>query len=139
MTSPASTEAVFRTQMAAYAACDVEGLLASFTADCVLVDMADPANPFIGKDAVNGFLIGYFATLRNVAVDVTHVAAGEDLVIGELDVTADYVGAPFCEERPGAVRLRYCVAEEIRDGRVARERFYWDSGDFARQLAARAE
>jgi len=139
MASPASTEAVFHTQMAAYAACDVEGLLASFSEDCVLTDMADPANPFIGKDAVRGFLVGYFATLRNVEVDVTHVAAGEDLVIGELDVTADYVDAPFTEEKPRAVRLRYCVAEEIRDGHVARERFYWDSGDFARQLTVGAE
>lgn len=138
MTSPASTEAVFRTQMAAYAACDVEGLLASFAEDCVLTDMTDPGNPFIGKDAVEGFLVGYFATLRNVEVSVTHVAAGDNLVIGELDVTADYVGTPFTEENHRAVRLRYCVAEEIRNGHVAQERFYWDSGDFARQLATDA-
>lgn len=125
--------------MAAYAACDVEGLLASFAEDCVLTDMADPANPFVGKSAVEGFLVGYFATLRNVKVTVTHVAAGVDLVIGELDVTADYVGEPFSEDRCRAIRLRYCVAEEIRDGQVANERFYWDSGDFARQLASDSE
>lgn len=139
MTSSVSTEEVFRAQMAAYAACDVQGLLASFTEDCVLTDMADPANPFVGKNAVEGFLIGYFATLRNVAVTVTHVAAVEGLVIGELDVTADYVGEPLSEANSRAVRLRYCVAEEIRDGHVARERFYWDSGDFERQLAIDAE
>lgn len=133
-----SLEQVFRTQMAAYAASDVDGLVDSFTSDCVLTDMADPANPFIGKAAVRDFLVGYFATLRNVEVIVTDVAVGDGIVIGELDVTGDYIGAPFSQQHSRPVRLRYCVAEQIRDGHVARERFYWDSGDFARQLDSNA-
>ncbi|MBM7417409.1 MULTISPECIES: nuclear transport factor 2 family protein [Nocardiaceae] len=127
-------EAIFRTQMAAYADRDVEALVATFTEDCVLVDMADAEHPFVGTDAVRAFLRDYFATLRDVVVDVTMVTTGTDSVIGELDVTADYVGAPFSEEKPVAVRLRYCVAEEFRDGGVSRERFYWDSADLERQL-----
>jgi ketosteroid isomerase-like protein len=129
-----SLENVFRCQMAAYAACDVEGLVDSFTEDCVLADMTDPDNPFIGKAAVRRFLVGYFATLRDVEVTVASVAVGDGVVIGELDVTADYIGEPFSEAHRRNVRLRYCVAEEIRDGHVAHERFYWDSNDFQRQL-----
>ncbi|MBY6537705.1 nuclear transport factor 2 family protein [Rhodococcus sp. BP-349] len=127
-------ETIFRTQMAAYADCDVEALIATFTDDCVLVDMADVDHPFVGTDAVRGFLVDYFAALRHVVVDVTMVATGTDSVIGELDVTANYVGAPFTEQTPRPIRLRYCVAEEIRDGGVSSERFYWDSADLERQL-----
>jgi ketosteroid isomerase-like protein len=129
-------ETIFRTQMAAYADRDVEALVTTFTDDCVLVDMADVEHPFVGTDAVRGFLRDYFATLRDVVVDVTMVATGTDSVIGELDVTANYVGEPFTEQKPRPVRLRYCVAEEIRDGSVASERFYWDSADLERQLTA---
>lgn len=133
----AALENIFRNQMAAYAECDVEKLVESFTADAVLVDMADPQNPFVGIDAVRGFLVDYFATLRDVVVDVTMVATGENSVIGELDVTASYIGEPFSEDHRRPIRLRYCVAEEIRDGHVASERFYWDSADFQRQLQTR--
>jgi len=134
----ATLESIFRNQMAAYAACDIEKLVESFTDDCVLVDMADPENPFVGIDAIRGFLVDYFSTLRDVVVDVTMVAAGQDCVIGELDVTASYVGEPFSEDNRQPIRLRYCVAEEIRDGHVASERFYWDSNDFQRQLQVNA-
>jgi ketosteroid isomerase-like protein len=129
-------ENVFRNQMAAYAACDVDTLVDSFTDDCVLVDMADPQHPFVGIEAVRGFLEDYFAPLRDVVVDVTMVATGSESVIGELDVSANFVGDPFSPDNPRPIRLRYCVAEEIRDGHVARERFYWDSSDFQRQLGA---
>jgi ketosteroid isomerase-like protein len=132
----ASLENIFRNQMAAYAECDVEKLVESFTDDAVLVDMADPGKPFVGIEAVRGFLVDYFATLRDVVVDVTMVTTGDSSVIGELDVTASYVGEPFSEDNRQPIRLRYCVAEEIRDGHVASERFYWDSADFERQLQA---
>ncbi|MFV8054798.1 nuclear transport factor 2 family protein [Mycobacterium sp. 48b] len=130
----ASLERIFRTQMAAYAECGVEKLVESFTDDCVLVDMADAENPFKGIDAIRGFLVGYFATMRDVVVDVTTVTTGHSSVIGELDVSASYIGEPFSEDNRKPIRLRYCVAEEIRDGHVASERFYWDSADFQRQL-----
>jgi ketosteroid isomerase-like protein len=129
-------ENVFRNQMAAYAACDIDALVASFTHDCELVDMADPQHPFIGIEAVRGFLVDYFSALREVVVEVTTVATGAGSVIGELDVTADFVDDPFSPDNPRPIRLRYCVAEEIRDGHVAKERFYWDSNDLQRQLHA---
>lgn len=132
--SEQTLEQLFRTQMASYANCDVNGLLDSFTDDCVLTDMADTANPFVGKAAVRRFLVEYFSTMREVDVVVTHVAVGDNLVIGELNVTADYVGHPFSEQDSRTVRLRYCVAEEFRDGQVANERFYWDTREFKCQL-----
>src|ERR1041384_6792639 len=125
--SVTSMETVFRNQMAAYAACDVDALVKSFTEDCVLVDMAEPDKPYVGVDAVREFLVDYFASLQDVVVEVTRVTGGEDTVIGELDVTASYIGEPFSKANGRSIRLRYCVAEEIRDGHVARERFYWDS------------
>jgi len=130
----AKLEAIFRNQMAAYADCDVDRLLDSFTSDCILRDMADPERPFIGKEAVRAFLEGYFATLRDVVVEVTSVAVADGVVIGELEVAAHYVGTPFSEDNYRPVQLRYCIAEEIRDGYVANERFYWDSQHLAQQL-----
>jgi ketosteroid isomerase-like protein len=129
-----SLEVVFRTQMAGYAACDVEQLMTSFAVDATLTDMADTQHPFVGRDEIRAFLVDYFASLANVDVTITGVAETGDLVIGELDVTADWVGAPHSLDHPRPVRFRYAVAETIRDGLVVEERFYWDSADLDRQI-----
>lgn len=125
---------VFRKQMAAYGSCDVETLMTTFAEGCVLQDMADPDNPFEGREAVRGFLVDYFADLANVDVTITTVTKNENTVIGELDVAADWVSAPFSAENPRRIRFQYAVADTIENGLVTSERFYWDSETLRKQL-----
>jgi uncharacterized protein (TIGR02246 family) len=126
---------VFENQMDAYADGDAERLLASFSDDCVLQDMADPENPFTGKAEIKRFLDDYFSTFVDATVARTVVAAEGDTVVGELDVEATYVAAPYSRAAGRRVAIRYCVIEKVRDGRVCFERFYWDSAALDRQLA----
>jgi uncharacterized protein (TIGR02246 family) len=126
---------VFESQMTAYAAGDMEQLLASFSDDCVLQDMAEPDNVFSGKAEIERFLDYYFSTFVNATVNRTVVAAEGDTVVGELDVEATYVAHPDSREGGRRVAIRYCVIERVRDGKVCFERFYWDSAALARQLA----
>jgi ketosteroid isomerase-like protein len=126
---------VFESQMAAYAAGDTERLLASFSDDCVLQDMADPDNTFSGNVAIKGFLDDYFSTLVDASVKRTVVAAEGDTIVGELEVEATYIAEPFSRENGRRVTIQYCVIEKVRDGHVCFERFYWDSAALDRQLA----
>ncbi|MBP1326702.1 hypothetical protein JOF28_001934 [Leucobacter exalbidus] len=125
---------VFHKQMAAYGERNVEQLMTTFSEDCVLQDMADPAAPFEGHAAARGFLVDYFADLANVDVNITKVAQNEDTVFGELDVTADWVSEPFSPESPRRVNFKYVIVDTFRDGLVVHERFYWDSESLQKQL-----
>lgn len=125
---------VFRKQMSAYGDCDVETLMTTFAEGCVLRDMAEPEHPYEGRDAVRDFLVGYFADLANVDVTIKAVTANQDTVIGELDVTADWVSEPFSRENPRRIRLQYAVADTIENDLVTYERFYWDSEGLRQQL-----
>jgi ketosteroid isomerase-like protein len=126
---------LFETQIAAYAALDTERLMATFTEDCVLQDMADPENPFVGTVAIRGFLDEYFSTLADVSVEITTVVANGDKVVGELEVKATYVGEPYSRADGREVIMRYCVIDTVRDSAICFERFYWDRAEFERQLA----
>jgi len=132
--STKSIEEVFRTQMAAYATCDVDLLMTTFAENCVLRDMADPDAAFVGLPQVREFLAGYFSDLANVQVTIFSIIANERDVIGELDVTADWISAPFSPSEPRSIRLRYAVIDTIENGLVVYERFYWDSENLKKQL-----
>jgi steroid delta-isomerase-like uncharacterized protein len=121
--------------MAAYGALDRDTLLTTFADDAVLRDMADPDNPFSGKDAIREFLDEYFAALTDVEVEIVSTVADAETVAGELEVNATYVGAPFSHGNGRKVVMRYCVVDTVHDGKVVYERFYWDRTEFERQLA----
>jgi uncharacterized protein (TIGR02246 family) len=135
VTQPNTLRDVFENQMDAYAAGDAARLLASFSDDCVLQDMADPDNTFTGKAQIKQFLDEYFTTFVDATVKRTVVAAEGDTVVGELDVEATYVAAPYSRGNGRRVAVRYCVIEKVREGEVCFERFYWDSAALHRQLA----
>src|SRR4051812_3855852 len=139
MTDNESLRQVFENQMAAYADGDVDRLLASFSDDCVLQDMADPDRAFTGKTEIRAFLDEYFATFVDASVIRTVVAAEGDTVVGELEVEATYIADPSAREQAPRIALRYCVIERVRHGRVCFERFYWDSAGLERQLHGHAQ
>jgi steroid delta-isomerase-like uncharacterized protein len=137
MTDPTreSLEGLFGAQMEAYAALNTNALLSTFADDCVLQDMADPLHPHTGRSEIEAFLTEYFAALQDVNVDVVTLATSGEKVVGELEVSATYVGHPFSHENGRKVVLRYVAIDTVRDGKIAHERFYWDRGELERQLA----
>jgi steroid delta-isomerase-like uncharacterized protein len=126
---------VFTTQMDAYAALNIDALLATFSEDCVLQDMADPDHPHRGIGEIRVFLEEYFAALDNVTVQVVTRATTADKIIGELEVNATYIAAPYSRDNGRRVVLRYVAIDTVRDGKICHERFYWDRAELERQLA----
>jgi len=129
-------ETTFRAAIDAYTAQDADALLSLFTEDGVIQDMADPDNFSKGQDAMRIFLADYFGALEDVQVELSSVAVGDNVVSAEVDVHANWVAAPFSSERPKAVHLSYCVVDAFRDGKIWRERYYWDTSILQRQLDA---
>lgn len=128
---------ILENQLQGYAARDVERTLKSFADDAVLQDMADPHSPYVGSEAIKGFLVEYFATVEDVNVEITSLATNDNVVLAELEVSAKYVGEPHSHENPRDVVMRYAMSYRIRkDGLIERERFYMDAAEFQRQIAA---
>lgn len=127
---------LFKTQMEAFGQMDVDQLLLSFSETAVLQDMSDPDSPWSGKQRIRDFLRDYFSHLTDVQVNINSVATGEELVVAELEVQAQY--APDASDRSAIydVVMRYCVVEVFQSGKIVSERFYWDRAGFESQLAA---
>lgn len=89
-------EYIFRRQIDAFAAKDVGRLMRCYTKDAVLQDMANPEHVFVGPVEICGFLVAYFGSLDDPTVEITSIASGDGVVVGELEVVARY------REGPGA-------------------------------------
>jgi ketosteroid isomerase-like protein len=137
---PSSTEEaliqLLETQLDAFADLDVDRLLATFAAEgAVLQDMADPENPFEGLEEIRGFLQGYFGDIEDASVDIISMATNADTVVAELEMKFTWVAVPFSPEDGRDVLLRYVVFDTVRDGKIIRERFYWNPAELDGQLS----
>jgi ketosteroid isomerase-like protein len=137
---PSSTEEaliqLLEAQLDAFADLDVDRLLATFAAEgAVLQDMADPENPFEGLEEIRGFLQGYFGDIEDASVDIISMATNADTVVAELEMKFTWVAVPFSPEDGRDVLLRYVVFDTVRDGKIIRERFYWNPAELDGQLS----
>ena len=119
-----TSEEIFRGQMLALAAEDIEATAAHFAEDCVLIDMSAPEHPFRGRAGVRSFLTEYFAQWRIESVDVVSLLAVGDRVAAEIEVKAtrrlpDSLSA-------ASVVLRSCLIDVIGSGLIESERAYRD-------------
>lgn len=106
---------------------DIEAIVASFTDDAVYHNM--PMAPAVGRDAIRS-TIESFASNPDQTIEfrVLHVAAAGDVVLTErVDVFA----------LPGkTVELPVMGTFEVRDGRIAAWRDYFDLNQFLTQMGA---
>jgi limonene-1,2-epoxide hydrolase len=104
---------------------DIDGLLDFFTEDAVYHNM--PIQAIQGKDAIKGMIEQFMASFQRCDWEVKHVAASDGVVLTErLDA---FIGA---DKR---VELPVMGAFEIRDGKIAAWRDYFDLGVWMKQMS----
>lgn len=122
----AANEDIIRAFIQAWTRRDPEELVGYFTADGVYHNM--PMQPVAGQAALKGFIAAFLKDWTATEWDILNLVSKGDLVIAErLDRTT--VG-----DKP--VNLPCCGVFEMRDGKIAVWRDYFDLGTYMNALKA---
>src|SRR5581483_6468546 len=110
---------------AAWEARDEQRILDAFTDDGVYHNM--PMAPATGKDAIKGLLAMILAPASDVKFEIKHIAANGDVVLTERVDTCVIGGK--------TVTLPVMGAFEVRDGKIAAWRDYFDLATWTKQTS----
>ena len=112
----AQNRAVVKSLADAWAAQDIESIMGHFTDDIVYHNM--PMEPAEGADAVRAAIEGFLAMADSIEFETLHEVAEGDIVLNERVDTFVIAGNP--------TPIRVMGIFELRDGRIARWRDYFD-------------
>jgi len=119
-----SNAAIVRDFIAAWSRLDPDELVDYFTEDGIYHNM--PIDPVQGRDALEAFIAGFIATWSATDWDVLHLVESGDLVIAERVDRIDADGRK--------IELPCCGVFELRDGKIAVWRDYFDMGTYLRAV-----
>jgi limonene-1,2-epoxide hydrolase len=105
---------------------DIDALAEFFTDDAVYHNI--PLDPVIGRDAIKATIAGFTANAKGVEFRVHHAVADGPVVLTE---RTDVFVLPNA-----TIELPVMGAFEVRDGRIAAWRDYFDLDQFMKQLPA---
>jgi limonene-1,2-epoxide hydrolase len=105
---------------------DAEALRPFFTDDVVYHNI--PMDPVVGIDDAVGFLAGFLAMCERMVIETTHLAVRDDVVLTERVDTFTVGGREAALPVMGAF--------EVRDGKIARWRDYFDMAQITKMLSA---
>ena len=125
MDAPDSPVEVVRRFCAAWADGDLDAIVGAFTEDAVYHNM--PMDPVVGPEAIRAFIEGFLGGIDAVEFRVRNIVGTGDVVLTErVDVF----------EAPGKrIELPVMGTFELRDGRIAAWRDYFDLQSFMAGLA----
>jgi limonene-1,2-epoxide hydrolase len=125
MDAPDSPVEVVRRFCAAWADGDLDAIVGAFTDDAVYHNI--PLDPVVGPEAIRAFIEGFIGGVDSVEFRVRHIAASGDVVLTErVDVFVS----------PGKrIELPVMGTFELRDGRIAAWRDYFDLQQFMSGLS----
>lgn len=121
-----SSEQVVRDFCAAWARKDIDELLSFFTDDAIYHNI--PTDPAQGHDAIRSVMMLFVPMSKTIDFRIDHLATNGDLVFTERVDTF--------ELEKGAISLPVTGVFEIRDGRIAAWRDYFDMQQFMTQFQA---
>lgn len=129
--------AVLRRHVAAETGFDVEGTLATLTADCLFEDMPSGAT-YRGRDAVRAYYREWWDAFGNVPEASRLYVAAPDCLIVETRFVGRHRG-PYRGAAPSGrpIDLPLAIFVRFRDGLMSGERFYYDRATLLRQIAPR--
>lgn len=117
--------AVVRAFCAAWEARDQDRVLDAFTEDAIYHNI--PMQPAVGKDAIRALLAMILAPATDVTFEIVNMAASGDVVLTER-VDTFHMG-----ER--TIALPVMGVFEVRDGRIAAWRDYFDLATWTKQAS----
>ena len=126
MVAPDAPVEVVRRFCAAWADGDLDAIVAAFTDDAVYHNI--PLDPVVGPDAIRTFIEGFIGGMDSVEFRVLNIAAAGDVVLTE---RVDVFLAPGKR-----IELPVMGTFELRDGRIAAWRDYFDLQSFMDGLSA---
>jgi len=109
---------------AAWSSFDINTIVGFFTEDAVYHNM--PINPVQGTDAIKGLIEQFMTPFERVEFEITHIAASGDAVLTER------VDRFFGDKN---VELPLMGVFEVRGGKIAAWRDYFDMGVWTKQMA----
>lgn len=116
---------IIREFIAAWSRLDSEELVSYFAEDGTYYNM--PTAPISGHDALRQFIAGFIASWTQTDWDILNIAGKGDIVIAErLDRTK--IGDT-------AVDLPCCGVFEMKDGKIAMWRDYFDMATYTKALS----
>ena len=116
---------VIRNFVAAWSRLDADELTAFFTEDGIYHSMMLP--PVQGHAALRPFIAGFAGGWQSAEWELVNLVASGDLVVAERVDRAVAGGKP--------ITLPCCGVFEMRDGRIAAWRYYFDMGTYTSALA----
>ena len=116
---------VIRNFVAAWSRLDADELTAFFTEDGIYHSMMLP--PVQGHAALRPFIAGFAGGWQSAEWELVNLVASGDLVVAERVDRAVAGGKP--------ITLPCCGVFEMRDGRIAAWRDYFDMGTYTSALA----
>lgn len=133
MAAPDRYLEVLNQHLAAENAHDLEGTLATLTADCLFEDLA-LAKEFRGYDGAARYYEMWWGALSTEVVP-ERLHWSDQTAIAETTWRGTHVGA-FGDLSPSGrqIEIPVAVVIELRDGLIAGERLYWDRARLHEQL-----
>src|SRR5262249_6681372 len=126
----------WRTYIEAWKRHDIEGILDSVTDDFIYDERPTTMDrPLQGRQAFRRYLERTFAAFPDLNINLTSSEAGSRMAVSETVISGRLLGKlnglPATRKR---ITTRVACVFEVRDGKVAHERLYWDLANTLRQL-----
>jgi uncharacterized protein len=118
------------------ATADLEGVLGTYTDDPEHQVVGGPDGPLRGKAAIRGFYERLFPALKGERAEPVMRLYGDDFIVDESILIGQVVdGRPFnLPGKSGHARVKLLHVFQLRNGRIAKERVWFDFDDMRQQL-----
>jgi steroid delta-isomerase-like uncharacterized protein len=111
------------------------GDFSSFFADDVVWETPETGDRVVGREAVRDFIVTFHREVFDARPDLKHLVVAEDAAFVEADFvgthTGEFAGIPATGAK---VRIPYCVAYDLSDGKITALRGYLPVAAMVNQL-----
>src|SRR4029453_17251005 len=131
-----SPQQVWRTYIDAWNRHDIDAILDTVTDDFIYDERpATMERALQGRPAFRAYLERIFSAFPDLSINVTSCDVGAVLAVSESVMRGTHLGKlsglPATRRR---IATRVACVFEVRDGKLAHERLYWDRANTLRQL-----